>query len=152
MLADTVDRRGFLQYSIVQIFDGGMFWCIWWPVKFVKMLGQPCICTRRIKDICKDLLIKSHNLINSYKIFLSIFCYTILIGVSNCEILGYHNSRIVIYHNCENYYDCHTMQTFSTNKQLEILSITFTICYRHQLLYYSDGSWCYGWLQHLIQE
>ena len=37
--------------------------------------------------------------------------------VSNCDILRHHGSRIVIYHNCENYHECHILQTFGTNKR-----------------------------------
>ena len=39
------------------------------------------------------------------------------IEVSDGKILIYYDSRSTIYHNCENYHDCHITQTFRTNKQ-----------------------------------
>ena len=39
------------------------------------------------------------------------------IEVSDCEIFTHHDAWVVIYHDCENYPDCHIMQTFSVNKQ-----------------------------------
>ena len=37
--------------------------------------------------------------------------------VSDCEIFTHHDAWVVIYHDCENYHDCHVMRTFSVNKQ-----------------------------------
>ena len=39
------------------------------------------------------------------------------VEVSDCDILRHHDSRIMTYHDCENYHDCHILQTFGTNKQ-----------------------------------
>ena len=40
-----------------------------------------------------------------------------VLEVSDCGLLGHHNSRIMTYHDCENYPDCHILQIFGTNKQ-----------------------------------
>ena len=40
-----------------------------------------------------------------------------IVEVSDCEIFTHHDAWVVIYHDCENYHDCHVMQTFSVNKQ-----------------------------------
>ena len=50
-------------------------------------------------------------------------CYYIL-EVSDCDILTRHDSRIMTYHDCENYHDCHILQTFGTNKQAFVHKIT----------------------------
>ena len=53
-----------------------------------------------------------------------------LLEVSDCDILTHHDSRIMTYHDCENYHDCHILQTFSTNKQAfvhKILSLHYFI-------------------------
>ena len=43
--------------------------------------------------------------------------------MSNCDILRYHDSRIMIYHYCENYHDCHILQIFGTNKQTVVYKV-----------------------------
>ena len=40
-----------------------------------------------------------------------------ILEVSDCEIFTHHDASVVICHDCENYHDCHVMQTFSVNKQ-----------------------------------
>ena len=32
---------------------------------------------------------------------------TYIVEVSDCDILRHHDSRIMTYHDCENYHDCH---------------------------------------------
>ena len=46
-----------------------------------------------------------------------------MLEVSDCDILRHHDSRIMTYHDCENYHDCHILQSFGTNKH-KILSNT----------------------------
>ena len=36
------------------------------------------------------------------------------------KIIKYHDSWVVIYHDCENYHDCHVMLTFSRSKQATV--------------------------------
>ena len=43
--------------------------------------------------------------------------HTSNLEASNCDILRYHDSRIMTYQDYENYPDCHILQTFGTNKQ-----------------------------------
>ena len=40
-----------------------------------------------------------------------------MLEVTDCDILRHHDSRIMTYHDCENYNNCHKLQIFGTNKQ-----------------------------------
>ena len=48
--------------------------------------------------------------------------------VSDCDILRHHDSRIMIYHDCENYHDCHILRIFGTNKQAVVYKILSNTC------------------------
>ena len=56
-----------------------------------------------------------------------IYTYTYLcihvLEVNDCDILRHHDSRIMTYHDCENYHDCHILQTFGTNKHAVVYKI-----------------------------
>ena len=43
-------------------------------------------------------------------------CVCRCIEVGDCDILRHRDSGIMTYHDCENYHDCHTLQTFGTKK------------------------------------
>ena len=60
-----------------------------------------------------------------------------MLEVSDCDILRHHDSRIMTYHDCENYHDCHLLQTFGINKQAVVYKI---LSNTYMSLYYSDGS------------
>ena len=49
--------------------------------------------------------------------------------MSDCDILKHHDFRIMTYHDCENYHDCHTLQTFDTNKQAVVYKILSNTCH-----------------------
>ena len=51
------------------------------------------------------------------------------LGVSDCDILRHHDSRIMTYHDCENYHDCHVLQTFGTNKQAVVYKNHLTVLF-----------------------
>ena len=53
----------------------------------------------------------------------------IILEVSDCDILRHHDSRIMTYHDCENYHDCHILQTFGTNKQAVVYKILSNTCH-----------------------
>ena len=40
--------------------------------------------------------------------------------LSDCKIFKHHNTRVVVYNDCENYYDSRVMLTFSRHKQATI--------------------------------
>ena len=40
-----------------------------------------------------------------------------VLEASDCDILRHHDSRIMTYHDCENYHNCHILQLSGTNKQ-----------------------------------
>ena len=52
-----------------------------------------------------------------------------ILEVSDCDILRHHDSRIMTYHDCENYHDCHTLQIFGTNKQAVMYKIPSNTCH-----------------------
>ena len=49
--------------------------------------------------------------------------------MSDCDILRHHDSRIMTYHDCENYHDCHIPQIFGTNKQAVVYKSLSNTCY-----------------------
>ena len=51
------------------------------------------------------------------------------IEVSDCDILRNHDSRIMTYHDYENYHDCHILQTFGTNKQVVVYKNHVTVLF-----------------------
>ena len=52
-----------------------------------------------------------------------------MVEVSDCDILRHHDSRIMTYHDCENYHDCHILQIFGTNKQAVVYTIYVTVLF-----------------------
>ena len=54
---------------------------------------------------------------------------TLPLEVSDYDILRHHNSRIMTYHDCENYHDCHIMQIFGTNKQAVVYKNHVTLLF-----------------------
>ena len=49
--------------------------------------------------------------------------------VSDCDIFRHHDSRIMTYHDCENYHDCHILQIFGTNKQAVVYKNHVTVLF-----------------------
>ena len=49
--------------------------------------------------------------------------------MSDYDILRHHDSRIMTYHDCENYHDCHILQIFGSNKQAVVYKILNNTCY-----------------------
>ena len=52
-----------------------------------------------------------------------------MLEVSDCDIVRHHNSRIMTCRDCENYHECHILQTFDTNKQAVVYKILSNACY-----------------------
>ena len=51
------------------------------------------------------------------------------VEVSDWDILRHHDSRIMTYHDCENYHDCHILQIFGTNKQAVVYTKHVTVLF-----------------------
>ena len=49
--------------------------------------------------------------------------------MSDCDSLRRHDSRIMTYHDCENYHDCHILLTFGTNKEAVVYKILSNTCH-----------------------
>ena len=54
---------------------------------------------------------------------------SLIIEVSDCDILRHHDSRIMTYHDCENYHDCHILQLSGTNKQAVVYKNHVTVLF-----------------------
>ena len=57
----------------------------------------------------------------------TIYIYIYILEVSDCDILRHHDSKIMTYHDCENYHNCHILQIFGTNKQAVVYKNHVTV-------------------------